>query len=48
MLGTQFYSVRLIINVEDALLDLVEDLSGGVDEGLLNIGRGLGRGFHEY
>ena len=47
MLGTQFYSVCLIINVEDALLDLVEDLSGGVDEGLLNIGRSLGRGFHE-
>ena len=47
MLGTQFYSVRLIINVEDALLDLVEDLSGGVDEGLLYIGRCLGRGFHE-
>ena len=47
MLGTQFYSVRLIVNVEDALLDLVEDLSGGVDEGLLNIGRSLSRGFHE-
>ena len=47
MLGTQFYSVRLIVNVEDALLDLVEDLSGGVDEGLLNIGCSLGRGFHE-
>ena len=47
MLGTQFYSVRLIVNVEDALLDLVEDLSGGVDEGLLNIGRCLSRGFHE-
>ena len=47
VLGTQLDPVRLIVDVEDALLDLVEDLSGGVDEGLLNIGRSLGRGFHE-
>ena len=47
MLGTELDPVRLVVDVEDALLDLVEDLSGSVDEGLLNIGRSLGRGFHE-
>ena len=40
-------AIRLIVDVKDTLLDLVVDLPGGVDEGLLHIGGGLGRGLHE-
>ena len=47
MLGTQLDPVRLIVDVEDALLDLVVDLPGCVDEGLLHVGGSLGGGFHE-
>ena len=47
MLGTELDPVRLVVDVEDALLDLVVDLPGGVDEGLLHVGGGLGRGLHE-
>ena len=47
MLGTQLDPVRLIVDVEDALLDLVVDLPGCVDEGLLHIGCSLGRCLHE-
>ena len=47
MLGPQLDPVGLVVDVEDALLDLVVDLPGGVDEGLLDVGRGLGRGLHE-
>ena len=34
----------LVVDVEDALLDLVVDLPGRVDEGLLHVRRRLGRG----
>merc|ERR1719384_1305972 len=47
VLGTQLDPVCLIVDVKDALLDLVVDLPGGVDEGLLHVGGSLGRGFHE-
>ena len=47
MLRTQLDPVCLIVDVEDALLDLVVDLPGSVDEGLLHVGGSLGRGFHE-
>ena len=46
-MGTELDPVRLVVDVEDALLDLVVDLPGGVDEGLLHIGGGLGGGLHE-
>merc|ERR550519_2825482 len=47
VLGTQLDPVCLIVDVKDALLDLVVDLPGCVDEGLLHIGGSLGRGLHE-
>merc|ERR550519_923663 len=47
VLGTQLDPVCLIVDVEDAFLDLVVDLPGSVDEGLLHVGGSLGRGFHE-
>ena len=47
VLGSQLDPVRLIVDVEDALLDLVVDLPGGVDEGLLHVGGSLGGGLHE-
>lgn len=37
----------LVIDVENSLLDFVVDFSGRVDEGLLHVGRRLGRGLHE-
>ena len=41
MLGTELDPVRLVVDVEDALLDLVVDLPGGIDEGLLHISGSL-------
>ena len=40
-------SPHLVIDVEDALLNLVVDLPRSVDEGLLDVGRRLGRRLHE-
>ena len=40
-------SRHLVIDVEDALLNLVVDLPRSVDEGLLDVGRRLGRRLHE-
>lgn len=40
-------AVRLIVDVEDALLDLLVDLLGGVDERLLHVGGRLRRRLHE-
>ena len=40
-------SSDLVIDVEDALLNLVVDLPRSVDEGLLDVGRRLGRRLHE-
>ena len=47
VLGTELDPVRLVVDVEDALLDLVVDLPGCVDEGLLHVCSSLGWGFHE-
>ena len=40
-------AIRLIVDVEDTLLDLVVDLPGGVDEGLLHISGSLSGCLHE-
>ena len=37
----------LVVDIEDSLLDLVVDLPGRVDEGLLDVGGRLGRRLHE-
>ena len=38
----------LIVDIEDPFLNLVVDLSGGVNEGLFDIGGCFGGGFHEH
>ena len=40
-------AISLIVDVEDALLDLVVDLPGGIDEGLLHISGSLSWCLHE-
>ena len=47
MVLVSYHFAHLVIDVEDALLDLVVDLPRGVDEGLLDVGRRLGRRLHE-
>lgn len=47
MLGADLDSVGLVIDIKDSLLYFVVDLSGCVDEGLLDVGGRLGRGLHE-
>lgn len=47
MLGAQLDAVRLIVDVEDALLNLSVDLLGRVDERLLDISSSLGGCLHE-
>ena len=40
---TESGRTHLVVDVEDSLLYLVVDLPRRVDEGLLNVGGGLGR-----
>merc|ERR1719334_56999 len=47
MLRTNFNSVRFVVDVENALLNLFVDFLGCVDESLFNIGCGFCGGFHE-
>ena len=47
VLRTQLDPVSLVVDIEDALLDLVVDLPGSVDEGLLHVGRSLSGSLHE-
>jgi len=47
VLGPDLDAVGLVVDVEHALLDLVVDFPGGVDECLLDVGGRLGGGLHE-
>lgn len=48
MVGSDLDAVRLVVDVEHTLLDLLVDLLGRVDERLLHVGRRPRRRLHEH